>query len=112
LKAFAASVAAATFFAFPALAQNAARPACADEALKAAEKLLKFHSDGDERAKVDDKVRRIGTVKPLAGKGAFDVLEVEGTIYKGEYRMRLIYAQMPGSCVLMGQEILERGNPY
>ena len=93
----------------PALAQT---PPCAVEASKAALKLLKLHTEGDDRASVDGAVRKIGTVKPLTGKGAFDVLEVAGYVYKGEYRIRLIYAQMPGSCVLMGQEILERSNPY
>ena len=38
----------------------------------------------------------------------FDVLELWGHVYKGRFRIRLIYAQGPGSeCVLMGQEILE-----
>ena len=37
----------------------------------------------------------------------FDVLEVWGHIYKGDYRMRFIYAQTQKECVLMGQEILE-----
>jgi len=35
------------------------------------------------------------------------VLEVWGHIYKGQYRMRLIYARSPKDCVLVGQEILE-----
>lgn len=96
----------------PALAQEAAKPACAAEAVKAAEKLLKLHSEGDDRATVEGQARKIGTVKPLVGKGALDVLEVEGSVYKGNYRIRLIYAQIPGTCALMGQEILERGNPY
>ena len=42
----------------------------------------------------------------------FDVLEVWGHIYKADYRMRLIYAQIKGSCALMGQEILEASDPY
>jgi hypothetical protein len=37
------------------------------------------------------------------GNGRFDVLEVLGHIYKADYRMRLIYAQIKGSCALMGQ---------
>ena len=40
-------------------------------------------------------------------EAAVDVLEIGGSIYKGSYRMRLIYAQLPGECVPMGQEILE-----
>jgi len=38
------------------------------------------------------------------------VLEVWGNIYKGQYRMHLIYAQMKGECLLMGQEILAFSN--
>jgi hypothetical protein len=40
------------------------------------------------------------------------VLEVWGHIYKADYRMRLIYGQIKGSCALMGQEILEASDPY
>lgn len=46
------------------------------------------------------------------GKGKFDVLGVMGGIYKAEYRMRFIYAQIKNTCALMGQEILELSNPY
>ena len=50
---------------------------------------------------------------PFCGQEAvLDVLEVWGYIYKAEYRMRFLYAQMPGTCVLMGQEILEASDPY
>ena len=54
----------------------------------------------------------MGTVKALRGEGRFDVLEVWGFIYKAEYRMHFLYAQIPGDCVLMGQEILEASDPY
>ena len=89
-------------------------PSCAGEARTQALKLLRFHRDNDDRATIDpDSVRRIGTVAPLVGKHRFDVLEVWGSVYKGEYRMRLIYARMSdGECVLMGQEIFEHSDPY
>jgi hypothetical protein len=32
---------------------------------------------------------------------------VWGNIYKGQYRMRFIYARQQKECVLMGQEIIE-----
>ena len=51
-------------------------------------------------------------VKALKGNGRSDVLEVTGHVYKANYRMRLIYAQIKGSCLLMGQEILEASDPY
>ena len=40
------------------------------------------------------------------------MLELEGYVYKATYRMHFIYAQVEGSCVLMGQEILEVADPY
>lgn len=89
-------------------------PPCAADATTQALKLLRFHMDGDDRAKIDPKsVRKIGTVASLIGKRRFDVLEVWGNVYKGEYRMRLIYARMPdATCALMGQEIFEDSDPY
>jgi hypothetical protein len=95
----------------PALA--APSPPCAADAAKQALKLLRFHMNGDDRATIDTaSIRQIGTVASLVGKRRFDVIEAEGSVYKGEYRIRLIYAPMPGSCVLMGQEIFERSDPY
>ena len=44
---------------------------------------------------------------PADRKQMFDVLEVPGCVEKARYRMRFIYAQLPGDCVLMGQEIME-----
>lgn len=81
---------------------------CAGAAVTQAEKLLQFHMGEDDRIAVDTAVRQLPSLRnPAAPTQRFDVLEVRGTIYKGEYRMRLIYAQMPGQCLLMGQEILE-----
>nr|WP_206364871.1 hypothetical protein [Sphingomonas populi] len=86
---------------------------CAAEARTQALMLLRFHNDGDNRATIDPaSLRKIGTVASLVGKRRFDVLEIWGSVYKGEYRMRLIYANPAGMCVLMGQEILEHSDPY
>ena len=86
---------------------------CAADAVRRADKLLRFHTDNDSRAAVDPaSVKPIGTVAALVGKGRFDVLEVWGNVYKGEYRMRFLYAEISGDCVLMGQEILEHSDPY
>jgi len=90
---------------------------CDADAVKRAEPLLRLHfadnaSGKVENLAVDDKVRQLAPVKALKGKGRFDVLEVYGHIYKSDYRMRFLYAQIPGSCVLMGQEILEASDPY
>ena len=61
---------------------------------------------------IDDTVKTIAPIKALKGNGKFDVLEVWGHIYKADYRMHFIYAEIPGSCTLMGQEILEASDPY
>ena len=47
---------------------------------------------------------------PVNLRQRFDVLEVRGYVYKANYQMRLVYAQIPGACALMGQEILERAS--
>jgi hypothetical protein len=87
---------------------------CATDARKKADALLKLHFDDGDNLKVSisSDVKALPPVNSLRGKGKFDVLEVWGYIYKAEYRMRFIYAQIKGSCVLMGQEILEAANPY
>jgi hypothetical protein len=56
--------------------------------------------------------QRTGAHQGAQGNGKFDVLEVWGHIYKADYRMRFIYAQIKDSCTLMGEEILEASDPY
>ncbi len=82
---------------------------CAAPALEQAKKLLTFHFGPDERIDLETTIKVLAPIRnPANSKQLFDVLEVWGSIYKGRYRMRLIYAQLPGDCVLMGQEILEQ----
>ncbi|WGG53265.1 hypothetical protein [Rugamonas sp. DEMB1] len=84
---------------------------CSAEAVKQATSLLTFHFGPDERMEIDTDVKVLAPIRnPANKKQSFDVLEVWGTIYKGQYRMHLIYAQLGGSCVLMGQEILEHAS--
>jgi hypothetical protein len=87
---------------------------CASDATKKAAALLKLHFDDGDNLKISigSEVKQLPPVRALRGKGRFDVLEVWGYIYKAEYRMRFLYAQTKGSCVLMGQEILEAADPY
>ncbi len=81
---------------------------CEDEAKTQAKKLLAFHFDSAERIEIENTIKSLHPIRNPANKQQFfDVLEVWGNIYKGQYRMRLIYAQIPGECILMGQEILE-----
>lgn len=87
----------------------AAHP-CAADAQGRAKKLLALHTEGPDGTV--GAAKSLGDLKALKGKGRFDVLEVIGYVYKAEYRMRLIYAQINGSCLLMGQEILEAADPY
>lgn len=91
--------------------------ACAPDAIQRGKALLTLHfNDGQPGdapiVHIDDAVKALTPVKALKGAGRFDVLEVWGYIYKAEYRMRFLYAQIPGECVLMGQEILEASDPY
>lgn len=98
---------------------------CADDARAKAANLLALHFEGPEafapeepdpdqtiKPSVGDEVKVLPPVKALVGKGKLDVLEVYGYIYKATYRMRFIYAQIPETCALMGQEILEESDPY
>jgi hypothetical protein len=111
------------------LPASAAQHHCAAEASALAKALLQLHFNSDEVADnkpnsqtrvpfeelpnwgVDDKVKELAPIKALKGKGKFDVLELNGYIYKATYRMRFIFAQGEG-CTLMGQEILEVADPY
>jgi hypothetical protein len=93
-------------------AQETTHP-CAADALKKAQALLRLQAEGaDQPLDVEQTVKVLAPVKALKGKGRFDVLEVWGHVYKATYRMRFIYAQIPNSCALMGQEILEADSPY
>src|SRR4026209_744348 len=90
----------------PAWAQAAYR--CAPAAREQAQKLLALHVGGDDRIEIDKSVRTLLSMRNPANRlQRFDVLEVWGRIYKGQYRLRLIYARIPNECVLMGQEVLE-----
>ena len=81
---------------------------CAGAATEQARKLLAFHFGSSDRIDIAPSVKRLSPIRnPADRKQHFDVLEVWGYVYKGQYRMRFIYAQQPGECLLMGQEILE-----
>lgn len=92
--------------------------ACEKDAIGRADHLLRLHLSGDSNAtdindlSIEEKVTKKAPIKAPYGKGKFDVLEVNGNVYKGNYRMRFIYAQIKEECVLMGQELLEIANPY
>lgn len=90
----------------PAAAQTPHR--CSSDAIDQAKKLLTFHFGPDDRIEIDKTVKTLAPIRnPVDRSQRFDVLEVWGEVYKGQYRMRLIYARIPNQCVLMGQEILE-----
>jgi hypothetical protein len=93
---------------------QAAPHACAADAIAKAEKLLRLHGEvqAGQPVAIEEQVKVLPPLKALKGNGRFDVLEVWGHIYKADYRIRLIYAQIKGSCALMGQEILEASDPY
>ncbi len=86
----------------------AAEHACAAAARTQAKKLLELHIGPDDRISIETQVRRLAPIRnPANRRQTFDVLEVWADVYKGRYRMRLIYAQAPQQCLLMGQEVLE-----
>jgi hypothetical protein len=82
---------------------------CAGAATDQAQKLLVFHfGEADTRIELDRSVKVLTPMRNPANRAQrFDVLEMWARIYKGQYRMRFIYAQVSNECVLMGQEILE-----
>jgi hypothetical protein len=92
---------------------SAAEPVCAAGAREQAKRLLLFHAGPDDRMTIDKAVKQLPSLRnPEDPKQKFDVLEVWGYIYKGRYRMRLIYYNSPAtSCLLMGEEILEYARP-
>jgi hypothetical protein len=108
------SAIAVLIFVVSAATAQAASHACASDAIAKAEQLLRLHGEATagQPVAVEQEVKILPPLKALKGNGRFDVLEVWGHIYKADYRMRLIYAQIKGSCALMGQEILEASDPY
>jgi hypothetical protein len=95
---------------FAALSPASAQPPhhCSSAASEQAQKLLVFHFGPDGRIEIDRAVKVLAPIRNPANRAQrLDVLEVWGHIYKGEYRMRFIYAQSSKDCVLIGQEILE-----
>ncbi len=82
---------------------------CAARAIGRAKQLLTFYAGADDRMTIDKTVKQLPSIRnPADPAQSFDVLEVWGHIYKGQYRMRFIYFNASGmSCLLMGEEILE-----
>ncbi|AKS40446.1 hypothetical protein [Wenzhouxiangella marina] len=81
---------------------------CASAVPTDAEALLRFHRGDDERIYIEEDVNSLGPhPNPAASDEAFQHYEVWGHIYKGRYRMRFQYAELPDDCLLMGQEIME-----
>lgn len=81
---------------------------CSSAAIEQAPKLLAFHFGPDSRIEIDKTVKALAPIRnPATRAQRLDVLEVWGHIYKGQYRMRFIYAQSAKDCVLVGQEVLE-----
>lgn len=85
---------------------------CAVDAIRQAKALLVFHVGNELNASVDETVKVLPALRnPVNRRQFFDVLEVRGHVYRANYQMRMVYAQIPGTCALMGQEILERSSP-
>jgi hypothetical protein len=81
---------------------------CAADATSRAAKLLALQAETDQPGTVAKTVTTLSPIRnPANGKQKFDVLAINGYVYKAQYRMRFLYAQIPGQCALVGQEILE-----
>ena len=98
----------------PPLAHAALDAPCVADAIAKAGPLLRFHNElkATDAVDIEPDAKALPPIKAPKGKGSFDVLEVTGRYIKTTYRMRFIYAQVRGSCLLMGQEILELSDPY
>lgn len=84
---------------------------CSENAATQARKLLEFHFGDNNQIEIDKSVKELPPVhNPANKKQKFQVLEVWGYIYKGQYRMRFLYFHQGKDCILMGQEILEYAN--
>ena len=83
------------------------KTSCFSDAKSKAKTLLDFYRSSDPRAAVGEPKER-PSIKSPDGKRKYRVIEVPGFIYKGEYRIRLIYATLSDDpCLLMGEEILD-----
>lgn len=108
---------------------QASQHACAADALSRTPKVLKTFWETDDLKLADqpgvpsddgtlmawDISPDVAALAPVAnpnGTGKYDVLEVSAFVYKASYRLRFLYAQMEGDCVLMGEEILSLDDPY
>ena len=108
---------AALFFVMPLAVQakpkEKAKPAaerCVTQAKETALKILKLHSNNDDRASVAETV----TAKPGISsprKVKLEVVEVPGFVYKAEYRLRVLFLQEPQSCTVMGFELVDLSVP-
>ena len=88
--------------------QAASTHPCASDATSRAAKLLALQAESDQPGTVGKTVATLKPIRnPANSKQKFDVLAITGFVYKAKYRMRFLYAQIPGQCALVGQEILE-----
>jgi hypothetical protein len=92
----------------------AATQRCAEVARERAVKLATFHFDAPlgptESIEIDKSVTELPPLRnPANPQQVLEVLEVWAYIYKAQYRMRFIFAPVPDTCALVGEEILEYG---
>ncbi|MGB8871111.1 MAG: hypothetical protein WCC96_17960 [Rhodomicrobium sp.] len=91
------------------LVSRAASHPCAADAVQKAKKLMRLHDQGlhaDNEISDGTAALEVAPIRASKGRGEFDVLEVNSSIYKATYRMHFIYMRLDG-CPLLGQEIIE-----
>jgi hypothetical protein len=83
---------------------------CASDAVELAKKLVSFHVGPlDHSIDINREVITLAPMRnPASPAQRLDVLEVWGSVYKGNFRMRFTYIRHKSitECVMVGQEIL------
>jgi hypothetical protein len=81
---------------------------CADDARQLAMSLLSHHvSPTEHTVHIDSKVSVLTPVRhPSKRNLVLDRIEVWGFVYKGHFRMRMLYLRGTKECHVVGQEVL------
>lgn len=92
-------------------AAHATRLTCLDVAIEKAPKLIEFHfgSLNGFNVEIDsDSAKNLKQIKnPADSSENLAIVEIWGSVYKGNYRTRFIFSTKNGGCLLVGQEVIE-----
>lgn len=92
-------------------AAHATKLTCLDVAIEKAPKLIEFHFGNLNGFNVEidrDSAKNLKQIKnPADVSENLAVVEIWGSVYKGNYRTRFIFSTKDGGCLLVGQEVIE-----